>query len=531
MLVFISEGMSIRIPEGGLSISVDDAGNPNVSLTALHVVYEIWPLWLEIALDHAERVCRSDSSSMESQRVTSRSKVGFWSKNASSPWWVSLPASSVSRVSSRVFLRFYLDTKLCDQSGRHRRGSQHDRVRCRKYSIELFDTSRASMSAWLPRRKSFIGSGTPRFIRRPISDRQSITTCSEWESNGDSRLLQASTSSRPLPSPATSSTTPSGCREGRYPNSAIGARQLARRSKPPMRGRPRCVSRFWRIPRITFWSMSVDLTIEIGDRRGQGTVTVGPHDPWARVWRRAMTTGKPTYRWKGVAVRHEDIPYAFGFFGVSRKTRRLAWFPAAHASPASFNQDHHGQLTQFRGRPVDHLTLDPEDKPGRYKSHFTYEDGGHGPTVSHQPRPGELIPWFSLLLHDMTEDTMRVVPEMLRITFPAVREDHAYPAHVAGEGGWGFIDTLPKPVDPCFIQFDVWAGMTQGWDGFLYSSVPWVYKIGVDAPQQQAIHSRAFQAPFEEDRGCVVVMSWILGELDAPRLMRANRVTHVMPSA
>jgi hypothetical protein len=54
-VVFITEGMSLRIPKGGVSISVDDSGQPEVSLTALHVVYEIWPNWLEIAFDNAER--------------------------------------------------------------------------------------------------------------------------------------------------------------------------------------------------------------------------------------------------------------------------------------------------------------------------------------------------------------------------------------------------------------------------------------------------------------------------------------------
>ncbi len=53
-MVFIMEGMSLRIPAGGLSISVDEAGNPTASLSAMHVAYEIWPHWLEIALDHAE---------------------------------------------------------------------------------------------------------------------------------------------------------------------------------------------------------------------------------------------------------------------------------------------------------------------------------------------------------------------------------------------------------------------------------------------------------------------------------------------
>jgi hypothetical protein len=242
-----------------------------------------------------------------------------------------------------------------------------------------------------------------------------------------------------------------------------------------------------------------------------------------------MTTGKPTNRWTGVGIRHEGVPYAFGFLGLSGKTRRLAWFPAAHLSPSVFNRDVHGQLARYSGRPVDHLTLDPEGKPGRFKSHITYEDGSPGPTVPHYPRPCELVPWFSLLLHDLTEEHMRVVPRLLSITFPPVRTDSMYLAHVAGEGGWGFIDTLPRPDETCFVQFDVWAGMTEGWEGYGYSAVPWMYEIGIPAPDPQHIESRAFQAPFEADRGCVIVMSWVLGDLDGSRLMRANSVTHTTP--
>ena len=275
--------------------------------------------------------------------------------------------------------------------------------------------------------------------------------------------------------------------------------------------------------------MTPELTLTITDRRGQGTVTVGSDDPWARLWRPAMTTGKPTDYWKGIGVRHKGVPFAAGFLGLSRKTRRLAWFPAAHASPAVFNRDSHGQLTHFVGRPLDHLTLDPEGKPGRFRSHLSYEDGSHGPTVSHYPRDGELVPWFSILLDDLSEERMRVVPEVLNIIFPAARSDSAYVAQIAGEGGWGFIEALPKPDQTCFIQFDYWAGMIEGWEDHSYSWVPWVYAMGVPAPDNQQIESRAFGAPFAPDRGCVIVMSWVLGKLDAPRLLRANRVTHTIP--
>jgi hypothetical protein len=54
--VFISKGMRVTIPAGGLSIGFDEQGNFTSSCT-LHVSIDLCPYWLMIALTH---LCTAD---------------------------------------------------------------------------------------------------------------------------------------------------------------------------------------------------------------------------------------------------------------------------------------------------------------------------------------------------------------------------------------------------------------------------------------------------------------------------------------
>ncbi|HEY7584272.1 MAG TPA: hypothetical protein VIB78_11740 [Acidimicrobiia bacterium] len=56
--------------------------------------------------------------------------------------------------------------------------------------------------------------------------------------------------------------------------------------------------------------MSRELKLTISDHRGMGLVNVESDNPWARVWRQAITTGKPTGQWKGIGIRHQGVPFA-----------------------------------------------------------------------------------------------------------------------------------------------------------------------------------------------------------------------------
>ena len=47
--IFMSRGMTVGIPEGGLTISIDDEGKPQMDCR-LHVHFDVSPTWLEIGL-------------------------------------------------------------------------------------------------------------------------------------------------------------------------------------------------------------------------------------------------------------------------------------------------------------------------------------------------------------------------------------------------------------------------------------------------------------------------------------------------
>lgn len=51
--VFISKGMRVGIPEGGLTISIGESGEPNAQLV-LHAALDVTPHWLGIALGHLQ---------------------------------------------------------------------------------------------------------------------------------------------------------------------------------------------------------------------------------------------------------------------------------------------------------------------------------------------------------------------------------------------------------------------------------------------------------------------------------------------
>jgi len=50
--VFITRGMTVSIPAGGLSLSIGDDGNPTASSLTLHVHYDVCPTWLDLASCH-----------------------------------------------------------------------------------------------------------------------------------------------------------------------------------------------------------------------------------------------------------------------------------------------------------------------------------------------------------------------------------------------------------------------------------------------------------------------------------------------
>ena len=50
--VFIAKGMTLTIPAGGLTLSIDDDGQLKGSSLTLHLQYDVCPTWLELAARH-----------------------------------------------------------------------------------------------------------------------------------------------------------------------------------------------------------------------------------------------------------------------------------------------------------------------------------------------------------------------------------------------------------------------------------------------------------------------------------------------
>ena len=55
-MVFITEGMSLRIPAGGLVIPVDGSSAPSVKF---EVVLDTWRYWLKIATGHVDNAVKA----------------------------------------------------------------------------------------------------------------------------------------------------------------------------------------------------------------------------------------------------------------------------------------------------------------------------------------------------------------------------------------------------------------------------------------------------------------------------------------
>ena len=49
--IFISRGMSIRIPAGGLTVGIGSDGKPFGTAT-LHLRFDVCPTWAQLAIDH-----------------------------------------------------------------------------------------------------------------------------------------------------------------------------------------------------------------------------------------------------------------------------------------------------------------------------------------------------------------------------------------------------------------------------------------------------------------------------------------------
>lgn len=71
--VLVIQGMSLRIPAGGLVISIGDDGSPTLAPVVPHLRLDLWPTWLEIGCDHTRRA--HDTASAVSASMADQAKA------------------------------------------------------------------------------------------------------------------------------------------------------------------------------------------------------------------------------------------------------------------------------------------------------------------------------------------------------------------------------------------------------------------------------------------------------------------------
>jgi hypothetical protein len=249
--------------------------------------------------------------------------------------------------------------------------------------------------------------------------------------------------------------------------------------------------------------------------RGTGTLTVNPQDPIAEPFRAAIDDNQLTGAWCYLVVGVEGIARVLGAF-VSTVGGRLLFSPADLIA-VSVSADFSVELN-----PLNHITL--ERKHGSYASHLR-----DGPNRHHElnyaahPPAGLLVPWFSLLLPDAA--VLRALPNVLVVKFVHVESDLPRFGDDALQGGVTFVELPEARSGPTFVQFDVWAGMTDGWSLLGARPLPWAYKpeIVKDAPAgQQEITVRRGDIGFSNSRGVRMFISRPAGVLTAARVLRAT---------
>jgi hypothetical protein len=247
--------------------------------------------------------------------------------------------------------------------------------------------------------------------------------------------------------------------------------------------------------------------------RGTGTLTVSPQDPIAEPFRAAIEDHQLTGAWCYLVVGVEGIARVLGAF-VSTVGRRLLFSPADLIA-VSVSVDFSVQLN-----PLNHITL--EHKHGSYASHLR-----GGPNRNHalndaaHPPAGLLVPWFSLLLPDAA--VLRALPNVLVVKFMHPKSDLTRFGDDALQGGVTFVALPEARPGWTFVQFDVWAGMTDDWSLLGARPFAGVYKpeIVKDAPAgQQEITVRRGDIGFSNWRGVRVFISRPAGVLTAARVLR-----------
>lgn len=82
-MVFISEGMRLRVPSGGLRIGLDESGKPTSSLT-FEVLLDVWPYWLDVGMNHTREATHARLQLQETDPSDDKAKAVLLSEECQS---------------------------------------------------------------------------------------------------------------------------------------------------------------------------------------------------------------------------------------------------------------------------------------------------------------------------------------------------------------------------------------------------------------------------------------------------------------
>jgi hypothetical protein len=82
-MVFISEGMRLRIPAGGLQIGFDERAKLTSSVT-FEVLLDVWPYWLDVGMDHTREATLTRIQLREADASDDKAKATLLSEECQS---------------------------------------------------------------------------------------------------------------------------------------------------------------------------------------------------------------------------------------------------------------------------------------------------------------------------------------------------------------------------------------------------------------------------------------------------------------
>ena len=269
-------------------------------------------------------------------------------------------------------------------------------------------------------------------------------------------------------------------------------------------------------------------TLRVRLHEADTALRIGADNPVIGPLRAGLVQGRPVGEWVLLLIEAGDSERRLVGGFVCTKGARLLFFPVLPVWVAEASDPHGTPLAN-----VDHLTLEAR-KGGRFRSHFTFSDHAKpllGPSI--RPASSSMLPWFSLLVHEL--GAFPLAPGVLEIRFPFPRPDfHSQVGDLIGRTGPPCVVPICEVAgDPNYVQVDVWVAWPDAGSLRQGEPLPWPETAAVrEAPASQLLKfaRNDLWLPAEGIRVSVVV-SRPAGRLERPRFLLPQRdqASHRIP--